>query len=57
VPPGRDRTQTIREENDMKGTTKPKGFGIATILLVALLATMGLGYTGGVQPLATKGGE
>ena len=41
----------------MKERTKPKGFGIATILLVALLATMGWGYAGGVQPLATKGGE
>jgi hypothetical protein len=39
------------------GRTKPKGFGIATIQVVALLAATGLGYAGGVQPLATKGGE
>lgn len=41
----------------MKGRTKPKGFGIAAIQVVALLAATGLGYAGGVQPLATKGGE
>jgi len=38
VPPGRDRTQNTKEENDMKGTTKPKRFGIAaTVLITALL--------------------
>jgi hypothetical protein len=38
VPPGNDRTQTIKEENNMKGTTKPKGIRIAaTVLLAALL--------------------
>ena len=41
----------------MKRRTKSKGIGIATILVVALLAATGLGYAGGVQPLATKGGE
>ena len=31
-------TQIIKEENNMKGTTKPKGIGIAaTMLLAALL--------------------
>jgi hypothetical protein len=38
----------------MKGITKPKGIGIAAILVVALLATTGLGYAGGVQPLVAQ---
>ena len=38
----------------MNRTTKPKGFGMAAILVVALLATTGLGYAGDVQPLATQ---
>ena len=38
VPPGSDRTQNTKEENDMNERTKPKGFGIAaTVLLAALL--------------------
>ncbi|MEA1895863.1 MAG: hypothetical protein U9N36_11865 [Euryarchaeota archaeon] len=35
-------------------TTKPKGIGMAAILVVALLATTGLGYAGDVQPLVAQ---
>lgn len=37
MPPGGDRTQNTKEENDMKRITKPKGIRIAVIVLPAAL--------------------
>jgi hypothetical protein len=51
----KEEPKTIRRSDNMKGITKPKGFGIAAILAMALLAMGGFGYaTDDTEPLVPQ---